>query len=104
MSIGQEFVALKKAYKAKTMAFLGHVSTLQRLERAMDILTRDSIYSWVRVSAGRYLIQNLESAVEYSVDTVAKTCTCPDHENGNICKHRLACELLDAVKKEIGEE
>lgn len=89
---------LKLAYHTMLRRFLGHDSTLQRTERAMNILVRDGIYQWSRIAQKRYSVRNLDndSVVEYFVDLSARTCTCPDSvDAGNICKHRQACELIE---------
>lgn len=89
--------ALKVAYKELTHKYLGHIPVLQRLDRGMDILIRDSQYAYHINNNNSVTITKMEQYgyIKYQVDCREKRCDCPDSaEHGNICKHRLAHELL----------
>ena len=97
---------LKAAYHSKTLQYLGHEGTLQRLGRAMSILTTDTGYE-IEVSEDIYLVSSVHLGLTgnreitvYEVDTIGKTCSCPDSEKGNICKHRIACEILEMIERD----
>src|SRR4051794_16533811 len=38
----------------------------------------------------------------YTVDVKAQSCSCPDHESGNKCKHLFAVEFT--MKREVGTD
>ncbi len=105
-----DIVLLKHAFNTKLKSILGHEGVVQRLNKAMDILTKDTTYSWKRAQGEPvyFVTRHVNYAQErsyaeyneYVVDIGAKTCTCPDSEGrGNYCKHRLAMELLEMVSK-----
>ena len=61
------------------------------LWKAVKIVENDGV-----THLGDYIFQVKSQSVRnghYKVNMLAKTCTCPDHENGNICKHRIAVGL-----------
>ncbi len=103
------FESLKQAYQLRLLSVLGHQPTQDRLSRAMDMLTRETIYTFTP-SGPMWLVINKGKSheVTYEVDTLHKTCTCPDSEQGNLCKHRLAIELIISAEElyldSIGEQ
>lgn len=89
--------ALKVAHKQLIDKYLGHVTILQRLDRALAILVTDTEYGYRLGETGVLTVVKRDAHNErtrYEVDAREKRCNCPDSENGNICKHRLAHELL----------
>ena len=104
MTVLETLEKLKAAYHSKTLQYLGHEGTLQRLDRAMHILTTDTGYE-IEVSEDIYLVSSVHLGLTgnreitvYEVSTSGKTCSCPDSEKGNICKHRIACEMLEMIE------
>lgn len=107
-----ECQAIKKAYKELLKKYLYHEQVLKRVERAMDILLRDTSYSIVQADT-LYTITKKEfdrtgtedQTKQYSVDSVSRTCTCPDFANGQtICKHRLAVMILALAEQDVLKE
>ena len=49
-----------------------------------------------------WLVPSQQSAVIYTVNVNKQTCTCPDHENGNKCKHIYAVEFT--MKREVATD
>lgn len=68
--------------RALKMALEGHVT--RKAERIFSVRGEDGQHS--------YLV-NLE----------ARTCTCPDSQKGNVCKHRLAAYLVEQADKATRE-
>jgi len=99
--------AVKQAHGEKLLSILGHQGTQDRLDRALDILTREEMYVIQPSKDGDIftVVNKLGgSDTEYVVDLTEKTCTCPDAERGNICKHRLACEVLTNAAEKWGRK
>jgi hypothetical protein len=45
-------------------------------------------------NGNKYLVPSMSGNGRYEVDPVAVTCTCPDCQKGNICKHIYAAEVV----------
>lgn len=96
---------LKRAINAKCLQYAGHDETLIRLWRAVDILIKDSSYTLTQMSKTHWIVESSKMGLTgnidvdvYSVHLDNKSCSCPDGERGNICKHRQAVELLVAME------
>jgi hypothetical protein len=96
MSLNPGVTYIKRAYIAQIKKHLGHQATLERVNKALDILVRDEYYSWIRVGPDRFIMLHVtqEQTLEYQVNTTMRVCTCPDAARGSICKHRQAMEML----------
>lgn len=86
-------------------------SVQNRLDRAYDIVRMPG-YELQRHQDGTWTIDKLSSSLtedtgaQYVVDTLAGTCTCPDHLEGRaygLCKHRLAVWLQEIITGEDSE-
>ena len=89
--------SLKQAYHVMLRDYLGHLATVQRLDRAYDILTRHKGYSIELVKASPATFTVTSPNDSYTVVDSQKLCTCPDAEI--LCKHRLAVKLILAAAK-----
>ncbi len=88
---------IKAAYKVVFRQVMGHVSIVQRLDRAYDILTRDTSYQIMYDDKKEHFIVNSPNNI-YLVTKYGLNCSCPDStEKDNICKHRLAIRLILAT-------
>lgn len=98
---------LKLAYRAQIKELMGYAELTKRLERAYDMLTRDSNYEIKCIrQKGKPISFDVKSPNDtYGVTPSAKSCTCPSYEGGSkLCKHRIAINLLiQASKIKIGE-
>lgn len=47
-----------------------------------------------------YIVRSESNWGYYYVDTVERTCTCPDSQKGNVCKHRIAVFLITRFFRE----
>lgn len=63
-----------------------------RIEKAVKIMSRAGTRRLDR-TAGLYEVESDSGKGWYQVDLEHKTCTCPDAQQGNLCKHRLAIGL-----------
>jgi hypothetical protein len=78
----------------------------RRFDRAYDIVIADGGYELVQHSAAIWLVNRastslfIDNAMEYVVDTAAKTCTCPDFSSvrAGLCKHRMAVMIMCAMQ------
>ena len=67
-----------------------------RLDRAELLVASGCVHSR---GEGLYFVESASERLEgvrgvgYSVDPVAASCQCKDHERGNICQHILAVEV-----------
>ena len=50
-----------------------------------------------------YSVRSEDGKHAYLVNLEARTCTCPDYEKGNVCKHRLAAYLVEQATKATQE-
>jgi len=97
--IGRDFLAdvtvsrLKEAYQRRLKEVLGVVGVVQRLDRGMDLLTRDRRYFFELVRLHPLCVYVHGPNGTYSVER--HSCTCPDSQV--LCKHRLAVELICRV-------
>lgn len=82
-----------------------HPELKERLEKAVFLL--DNVEA--TLSPDVYKVRSdSKKRTEYLVRVDRRnrtsTCSCPDSQKGNHCKHRLACALLDAVVKSECED
>ena len=90
---------LKVAYHKVLQQVLGHLETVRRLDRAFTLLALDRDYLIEHGECyGRYTVYSPNGT--YLVDTMERTCTCPDSEAGHLCKHRLALRIYAVAKLE----
>lgn len=89
-----------------TMIPVEDIQVKKRLDRAYDIclsygytVRQVSNDQWSVYKASTTLLE--DSSAQYTVDTSAKCCTCPDAETARagLCKHYLAVMLLTAMKE-----
>jgi hypothetical protein len=60
-----------------------------RIERAVEIVSRVGACR-TDPRPGIWLVESQSGNGYYEVNTETRTCTCPDSQKGNLCKHRLA--------------
>jgi SWIM zinc finger len=60
-----------------------------RVDRAVEIATKPTMIYNAKCPKGEFDVR-ASSGGWYHVDTNNKSCTCPDSQRGNICKHRIA--------------
>lgn len=65
-----------------------------RIERAVEIAAKPGTIYNAKCPPGEFDVRNSKGNGWYRVSTKAKTCTCPDHIKGHVCKHRLAVWLF----------
>ena len=71
-----------------------------RQERALKL----ALEGHVTHKADRvYSVRSEDGKHAYLVNLEARTCTCPDYEKGNVCKHRLAAYLVEQATKPTQE-
>src|SRR5512139_424254 len=46
-----------------------------------------------------YSVRSEDNKHAYLIDLEARSCTCPDYQKGNVCKHRLAAYLVEQATK-----
>jgi len=70
----------------------------KRLQRALEIVRNDGVTA--NVEAKSYTVKSQSGNWEYIVNTLVtgRRCGCKDHQNGHICKHIIAAELLQAKR------
>jgi len=83
---------LKKEYNLMVKEHLGHVEIVKRIDRAMDILTRDQSYVISLVKNKPLTFQVTSSNDSYTVIDKERLCTCPD--TTVLCKHRIVVKLI----------
>jgi len=87
--------SLRQAYTEVFSEVRSHPEVVQRLERAYTLLSRDMEYSIERGDSKALLQFRIRSPHgEYTVVPSQQSCTCPDAQQGQYCKHRLAVRLL----------
>ena len=87
--------SLRQAYTTVFNEVRSHPEVVQRLERAYILLSRDMEYSIERVGSKDLLQFSISSPNGgYTVVPSQQRCTCPDAQQGQYCKHRLAIRLL----------
>lgn len=72
---------------------------LRRLERAQELVRAGKVFP-VPGLKGRYVVVGSQ---DYLVNLEAESCTCPDWERGQVCKHLLGAWLVER-RGEKGEE
>ncbi len=97
---------LKQAYKAQEKVFCTpsqfNLEALKRLERAYDMLTKDTSYAITFIKGNLTKPSSFEVMsmnATYTVIPSQHSCTCPDAERSPICKHQLAVNLLISAAK-----
>ena len=85
-------LSLKKAYQKVLLDVLSHVEIVQRLDRAIDMLTRSNQYAITVKSKNPTVFEIVGPNGTYDVCPSKQSCTCPDQ--AVICKHRLAVRLV----------
>jgi SWIM zinc finger len=90
--------ALREVFHSTLDQFKSDLELIKRVDRAYDILTRDSKYDITYekeslYSALPHFIVTSPNAV-YRVIPDKQSCTCPDAERSILCKHRLAVKML----------
>lgn len=96
---------LKTTYQAELRNLLGHIELVRRLDRAYDMLTRSSEYSFSIVSNKPLTFVVAGPHDAYTVVPSQQSCTCPDHlEHEKLCKHRLAMKLWISAKRATLEQ
>ncbi len=93
---------LKAAYHALLQDVLGHVETVKRLDRALDILTRDERYDISVVAHTPLTFRITGPNDSYTVIDAERSCTCPD--SNQLCKHRLMVQLIMATVQTMGRD
>ncbi len=92
---------LKRAYVLTYSQLGGMKPSLDRLQRAMDMLTHFEQYSFhIHGGSGMYPtgVYTVTSPNGiYTVDETTQECTCPD--GALLCKHRLAIRLITMAKR-----
>lgn len=84
---------IREAYHAERQNHLGHIEIVRRLDRALEMLTRDERYTWKRAEPKTPLtLECTGPNGVYVVCEESRTCTCPDSQV--LCKHRLAMKLI----------
>lgn len=89
---------LKRSYTALKAQYSSHPDIAVRLERAMDILTKDTGYSIsITKNTEDMLLFEIESPngvyqLDFLYSTQLGSCNCPDGQK--LCKHRIAIKLL----------
>jgi hypothetical protein len=69
-----------------------------RLERGLELAKKGTV-SPVAGHPRRFQVHSLDATNIYEVDLDAKTCTCPDSQKGNSCKHRVAAYYYEQANK-----
>lgn len=72
-----------------------------RLERALELAKSGAVTAMADADHPRRFRVNSSAAGHppYEVDLDAKTCTCPDSQKGNACKHRMAAYYVEQASK-----
>src|SRR6266581_6520253 len=83
---------LQEAYYTLLDSIKSNVEAVKRLDRAFDIVAKDSAYSIKYVSGNPVTFKVKGPNAEYTVINSQRLCTCPD--NQVLCKHRLAVSLI----------
>ncbi len=83
---------LKEAYHTLLNSVLSNIRTVERLDRAYDILTRDKRYTVEYISGNPVTFQVKGPNDTYTVINSQRLCTCPDTDI--LCKHRLIVSLI----------
>lgn len=68
-----------------------HLTQDNRFGRAINLVKNDHVRKFADTL---YNVHSQSSDEVYVVDTTLHTCTCPDHNKGNVCKHRRAVGLF----------
>ena len=110
--IGEHIMTLQEAYLSIASKLPTDPNVKARFDRGYDIVREldKNGYSVVKVrTIGQYVyyVSKLSTSLvedvsrKYVVDTVKKTCTCPDFETarGGLCKHRFAIMLMEEMEK-----
>ena len=85
---------LTQAYNAAREAFSGDAATLERLERALELVKAGQVSH----RDGAWLVKS-DGGAGSGAWTVGKRCDCPDATyRGQWCKHRLAVALVVKVQ------
>lgn len=85
--------SLKQAYLTTLKEVLGHIDIVRRLDRAYEILTRDSRYEILVLDGGDWIVGSPND--RYIVNLAQRSCTCPD--STTLCKHRLAVRIINTA-------
>jgi len=83
---------VREAYYTILRSVTGHIETVKRLDRAYDIVTKDTQYTITFVSKNPVTCEVKGPNGCYTVINSQRSCTCPDKEI--LCKHRLAVSLI----------
>ena len=71
-----------------------------REERALKLALEGHV---THKSERVYSVRSEDGQHAYLVDLEARSCTCPDYQKGNVCKHRLASYLVEQATKATQE-
>jgi len=87
--------------QAARMVFEGFSEKLKlslngRDERALKIALDGKV---IHKSARIFSVRSEDGQHAYLVNLDKSFCTCPDHQKGNVCKHRLAAYLIEQADK-----
>jgi len=83
---------LQEAYYSLLESIKSNLEAVKRLERAFDIVSKDSAYRIEYISGNPVTFKVVSPNAEYTVINAQRLCTCPD--NQILCKHRLAISLI----------
>ena len=83
---------IQEAYYILLNSVLSNIESVKRLDRAFDLVVKDSKYTIEYVSGNPVTFTVKSPNGEYTVINSQRLCTCPD--NQILCKHRLAVSLI----------
>jgi hypothetical protein len=69
-----------------------------RLDRGLELAKQGAVLP-VAGYPRRFQVRSLDTPQIYDVDLDARTCTCPDSQKGNTCKHRVAAFYFEQANK-----
>jgi hypothetical protein len=69
-----------------------------RLDRGLELAKQGAVLP-VAGYPRRFQVRSLDTPQIYDVDLDARTCTCPDSQKGNTCKHRVAAYYFEQANK-----
>lgn len=90
---------LKEAYNTLYERYQYHEDIVKRLNRAMDILTKDINYGIEKVQSDYWQVYK-NGMFTYEITRADRKlqCNCPDAER-TICKHKIAVYLLTELER-----